>query len=361
MPYIAPQPNPRQKSESMHRSHLINKSGRLRIESLEGLFVGTAIGDALGLPLETLAPHQIEQRFGHVTTILDPSSNQLIEANQARRGMISDDTQLTLALAKGLLDPSSVSFTATMDSIAREHVAALRETTVGWGGTTKDAVKRLSAGINWKESGNTAGPGTGKGNGVVMKIAPLAAFAISQNLSPADTLAMVDAICAMTHNSPLAIASARAHLAAIQYALLVDADNFSPKEFVNLVTKVSRESKPQDEETRELSARFESLAQAGAMDLDQLIANFGGGTCYVLNSLPFSYALFLRDWQSIEALYATVNAGGDTDSNAAMVGALLGALHGKDLFPPEHSAGVADFAAISAVAQSFSKKILALN
>ena len=58
-----------------------------------------------------------------------------------------------------------------------------------------------------------------------------------------------------------------------------------------------------------------------------------GGNCYVYNSLPFAYAFFLRNPTNTEQLYETIEAGGDTDSNAAMVGALQGALLGPAAFP----------------------------
>jgi ADP-ribosylglycohydrolase len=66
---------------------------------------------------------------------------------------------------------------------------------------------------------------------------------------------------------------------------------------------------------------------------DQIALNYGGGSCYVYNSLPFSYAFFLRNPNSIETLYDVVSAGGDTDSNGSIVGSLLGALHGTSIFP----------------------------
>ena len=59
---------------------------------------------------------------------------------------------------------------------------------------------------------------------------------------------------------------------------------------------------------------------------------FGNGSCYVYDSLPFSYAYFLKDWSGIQILQQVVEAGGDTDTNAKMVGEMLGALHGLSLF-----------------------------
>jgi ADP-ribosylglycohydrolase len=59
---------------------------------------------------------------------------------------------------------------------------------------------------------------------------------------------------------------------------------------------------------------------------------YGQGSCYVYDSLPVSYAMFLRDPWSFESVIDTVNAGGDTDTNAKIVGELFGALHGIEFF-----------------------------
>ena len=353
MQQIASGPNRLPESDQMLRSKLIDRVGRLRPESIEGLFIGTAIGDALGLPLETLTSTQISERFGKVRKILSPITNKYIGEKGARQGMISDDTQLTLAVARGLIAQAGVPLEKILDAIAAEHVEALKATTVGWGKTTEEAVKKLSSGIHWKDSGTPGGPNAGKGNGVVMKIAPLAAFAISRGYSLAQTLALVDSLCKMTHNSPLAIASARAHVAALHYVLLTDRDHFSPQEFVDTVVRISETSTPQDKETAALTERFRSLAHVKAMNLEQITAAYGGGSCYVLDSLPFTYAFFLREWRSTDSLYSVANAGGDTDSNAAMVGALLGALHGKSIFPDEVVAELLDAKLITETAGKF--------
>lgn len=66
-----------------------------------------------------------------------------------------------------------------------------------------------------------------------------------------------------------------------------------------------------------------------------IISEFGQGSAYVYNSLPFSYAFFLRNQDSIETLYDVVSAGGDTDTNGSIVGSMLGAKNGVKIFP-EH-------------------------
>ena len=48
----------------------------------------------------------------------------------------------------------------------------------------------------------------------------------------------------------------------------------------------------------------------------------------------FNHLLYTRSLQ--EAVIATVASGGDTDTNAAICGALMGALHGREEIPAEN-------------------------
>ena len=108
------------------------------------------------------------------------------------------------------------------------------------------------------------------------------------------------------------------------------------EEFISSVVSASEQGKRYFPDTAggdDLSVRLKQLQELAAAETQQLVAACGGGSCYVYDSLPFSYAYFLKNPFSSEALIEVVNAGGDTDSNGAMVGALLGALHGTDIFP----------------------------
>src|SRR5258708_510613 len=62
-------------------------------EAFTGVLLGTAIGDALGLPAENLSPRQIRRRWP------EPLRMRFIFG----RGMISDDTEHTLMVAQALL------------------------------------------------------------------------------------------------------------------------------------------------------------------------------------------------------------------------------------------------------------------
>lgn len=62
-------------------------------EALAGILLGTAVGDALGLPAENISPEKIRRRWN------DAWRMRLV----CRRGMISDDTEHTLMVAQALL------------------------------------------------------------------------------------------------------------------------------------------------------------------------------------------------------------------------------------------------------------------
>jgi ADP-ribosylglycohydrolase len=79
-------------------------------------------------------------------------------------------------------------------------------------------------------------------------------------------------------------------------------------------------------------ARLWSDGKLPSMTIDDLKDEFGGGSCAVYDSLPFSYTLFLRNPKSFGSITEAVNAGGDNDTNAKLVGEMLGAYHGLDFF-----------------------------
>ena len=107
--------------------------------------------------------------------------------------------------------------------------------------------------------------------------------------------------------------------------------------------------------TLSLTLRFESLFE-NQYDAQKLIEEFGGGSCYCYNSVPFTYGFFLQNPHSVESLYDVINAGGDTDSNGSMLGALLGALHGTSIFPQHLIDGLVEREKVLEVAQRFAEK-----
>jgi ADP-ribosylglycohydrolase len=155
---------------------------------------------------------------------------------------------------------------------------------------------------------------------------------------------------AMTHWSAISAEASVLHASAMRF-LLFDktVDNDLTNRFVELVADVvwgwQKEQGQKywhtaflEKSERTLKERMLQLARLRSddrlpnMTIDELKSEFGGGSCYVYDSMPFSYALFLRNPKSFTSIMEAVNAGGDNDTNAKMVGEMLGAYHGLDFF-----------------------------
>jgi ADP-ribosylglycohydrolase len=311
---------------------------------IRAMFAMLAIGDALGAPQEIMTASEIKKRYGRITTFVDNPTHKF---GPVQKGETTDDTQLTLAIARSIARTGNID----PDDIAREHVAELDRTTRGWGGTTKSAAKALRDGLHHSVSGvgpSKDGSMRGKGNGVAMKIAPLGAYFAANNMGPTlnwDSRTAIKNVSLMTHATAMGVASGFAQVAAIHYLLTTELlDNRGFTSAVLNAAILAEFSLPWDlptERSDRLSARFRELASVDETTEDNVLREkFGNGDCYVFESLPLAYALFLRKPYSLDALYDAVNWGGDTDTVGAIVGSLLGAFNGTAIVPPDLWDGV---------------------
>jgi ADP-ribosylglycohydrolase len=71
------------------------------------------------------------------------------------------------------------------------------------------------------------------------------------------------------------------------------------------------------------------LPHLSVRDIQQIC---GYGSCYVFDSMPFAYYFFARNPFSLKTICKVAQAGGDTDTNAKMVGEMIGAHMGFDYF-----------------------------
>lgn len=325
----------------------------LSSEKVFGCVDGIGIGDALGLPLETLTADQIATEFGRVTSLLPVSRNKYFPLSGA--GTTSDDLQLSLAVMRALVIAGGFDVAAQVTT----HIEAMGESDAGWGGTTRRAVLKLSQGMHWSESGKPGGPQEGTGNGVSMKIAPLAAYYVACGVSIGDRLAEIATFTGMTHRTNLALSAALGSAAAVAYCLRSSSKTFSRSEFAASVidtAELGRNYFPESEPADEMIRNLQKLSDWSAFDTPKTVTEFGGGTCYVSSSVPFSLMFFMRNPYSIESLYDVINGGGDTDSNGAMLAGLLGAMHGPDIFPQELRSGILRGAQAREIAEEFCRR-----
>ncbi|MFN7131179.1 MAG: ADP-ribosylglycohydrolase family protein, partial [Myxococcales bacterium] len=159
-------------------------------ERITGCLLGGALGDALGLPYEGRPP---------TASPAPPSRLQL-----------SDDTQLTLATAEGIVDAAGVDPAA----IAARFTAWHRERRLtGLGASTLQALQKLEAGAHWALAGSKGEKAAG--DGAAMRIAPVAFFCDPQTDAGLRT---VRDVCRITHHHDEAFCGALAVVYALRMA-----------------------------------------------------------------------------------------------------------------------------------------------
>jgi len=269
-----------------------------------------AIGDALGMPVEGMAPSDIERRFGRVEGFISAPWREL------EAGQFTDDTQMMLIhaesiVARGCVDPQD---------IAQRFVWWVSEGEPrGIGRSTFRAIRRLMRGISWRESGER-GEFTA-GNGVAMRIAPVG---LLNAWTPERLREDVERAGIITHRHPESIKGGLAVAYAVSRLV------FHPP-LDNFVNEVCRFIGPcQVEANLRRADKFlrESVPTEEAL---QIL----GTTGYVVHTVAAAFFCFLKSPEDFAAsLIAAVMGGYDTDTTAAITGALSGAYNGISAIPP---------------------------
>lgn len=321
-------------------------------DKVRGNFLGVAIGDALGKAVETLPASVIAEQFGRIDSYITNSSHKWFSEDQA--GTTTDDWQLTKAVAQAFIDTGKFDLEAIAQEHAKEYAISVR----GWGGSTRESVAKIIEGVPWEEASKTDNPKRGTGNGVCMKASPVGIYMALTNPKCADPpwtehIQGITGLAIMTHRTSIAITSGLAHAFSTFKCFTTSPDKFDKDSFCKTLLGAADLGRCKLPKTivDDMHQRFSLLGKD--FTTEEIIANFGGGSCYVYDSLPFTYAFFLRNPHSIESLYDCVSAGGDTDSNASMLAGLMGALHGTKIFPDHLIDGLKEKDEVLAVADAF--------
>ena len=168
-----------------------------------GALMGLAIGDALGMPSQTLSRQDIAERYGRIDGFRAPSDGHPV-SHGLSAGQVTDDTEQTLLLAKRLIgQPYGFDDVAwAQDLLAWEADVRAKGLADLLGPSSRAAIDALLAGTSPEETGRN-----GTTNGAAMRIAPVGII----TLPDADHVAArVARTCRVTHNTCEAIAGASA-------------------------------------------------------------------------------------------------------------------------------------------------------
>ncbi|WP_394849130.1 ADP-ribosylglycohydrolase family protein [Pendulispora brunnea] len=274
-------------------------------DRIEGVLLGTAIGDALGLPMEGMGARAIARSFAKLDRYF------LL----GKTGFVSDDTEQTALVAQSLArNPRRVD----------AFVGAFRRALLGWflrlpwgiGLGTLRACVRISLGL--RNSGVRSA-----GNGAAMRAAIVGAFFCD---APAERAAWADALSRVTHTDVRAVQGAR-FVAELASRCVVH----GPKVARGMLVRDARAVI--DEPSLCAGIERACALESDGVSMDLAAAELGN-TGFVLHTTALATFAFLRFGDDPErAMVETIRAGGDTDSNAAIVGAWAGALHGARGLP----------------------------
>lgn len=275
-----------------------------------GCLLGQVAGDSLGSLVEFRSSQSICRDYPNgVRDLADGGTWNTIA------GQPTDDSELALDLARTL---------TTLPSWSAEAVAAAY---AGWyasrpfdvGGTTRQALSPAAASKGDKSgAARAAANRDSQANGALMRCAPIGVW--SRDAGEAAAAARDDA--ALTHPHPICQAASAAYVAAIATAIGGgDRDT---------MLAAAEAAMPEADAAPVRDALARARRGEGPVD-------FSRQEGWVLLAFQNAFRHLAAGTSLEDAIIATVGAGGDTDTNGAICGALLGAAQGRAAVPPRWS------------------------
>jgi len=323
---------------------------------IKGLIFGCAIGDALGMPIESFSKEKIQSKYKRLTNYIQPVDHKWFNGKES--GTTTDDTSLLTATVESIIDSNGLD----MDSQVKWHIKAIEKSDEGMGDTTRIALRSLSNDKHWSNSG-LFNNGKGVGNGVAMKVSPIAAyFSVCENSnSLPKILSFIVDYNNMTHKTKISLIGA-VSIFSVAVDCLLSTKKLNINHLINNCLncfEILKDKNSSSEEKDDLTLRLkEMFDNYNNWSKDDIINKYNGGYCYVYDSVPFALSFFLKNPYSIESLYDVINSGGDTDTNGAIVGSLLGSLNGIEIFPEHLINGLKDKDYLNDLSERFYYKLI---
>ena len=254
-----------------------------------GAFLGVAVGDALGATTEFMTPAEIRSKFGVHRKIVGGGWLHL------KPGRVTDDTEMSLALARALLKSGEWDLRAVADSF----LAWMRGKPVDIGSTVRRGIRDYLL----KGQLETPPNDWDAGNGAVMRMLPVALFTLGDDQRFRE---LVVAQAHLTHNHPLSDAACVTVGRMVQ-AALTGGDRFA-------LHAIARELVAQHP-----NFRFNDYS--------------GQASGYVVETMQTVLHFLFTTGSFEECLTGVVNQGGDADTTGAIAGMIAGALYGEAAIP----------------------------
>jgi ADP-ribosylglycohydrolase len=294
-------------------------------ERVYGCLAGLALGDALGMPTEFLTREQIGKEFGWVDHPLQAPVWH--PHHKLRAGQVTDDTGQSLAVAHAYTLDGSL----TAETVARELITWSEQVGENLplivGPSTRLALDQIKAGGDPHKTGRK---GTTNGASYRAVIVGLVNYRGLERLIP-----QVVEACLPTHGTTTAISAGVAVASAVAQAMT---DAASLESIFQAAQQGAADGRAQGawawgtplEGRIELALRI--VAEAGSPeDAMEDLARYVGVDMLVAESVATAFGLVsLAKGDAMRAVIYGANIGGDTDTMAAIAGAICGARQGVE-------------------------------
>jgi ADP-ribosylglycohydrolase len=239
-------------------------------------------------------------------------------------GQYTDDTLMSIALSLSLIDNQGFD----PEKVAAEYLGWYESgNTRGIGTTTASALATLKLGATWQESGLTSA--SAAGNGSAMRVAPIGLW-YRKDPDKLIEVAMTDA--SITHNSH----EPKMGSVAVALATALIANGTNPSEVLDTVIDIVADSVVKD---KMMAAAYHLKSDTHYAEALDIIGTSG----YVAETVGAAFYCLGATDNFKDAVIMAVKAGGDTDTTAAIVGAMAGTLYGLDAIPSEYKDQVENF------------------
>ncbi len=286
-----------------------NSVSELINSKINGTLLGVVVGDQLGEQVESTSNPGIIRKF-------------------KKNSKYTDDTEMTLITLQHLVSFETIKpITLTMEYAANADYSRK------YGGNAFKTLKKICSNPETWDTAYTEFLQEGSwGNGCLMRISPIALFDMNASV---DVLKQHLTDCLRgTHNNEEALQCS------IEYCLILK-DLFTRKS--NVVDHLSfiqniikRDTNKRVTEKMQLIKnrivdtesvnKYESLAKFINEDLVEHGIRSSDTLALVIATLVYNFKY--KQWSPTQLLSIIISFGGDTDTNAAILGSLLGALHG---------------------------------
>jgi ADP-ribosylglycohydrolase len=300
-----------------------------------GALLGLAVGDALGTTNEfkfLQGPAFPELATAPVDDVVGGGPFKLVA------GQVTDDTQMAAVIAERFL--ASDLFVA--GDLAKGYLA-WRDVAFDVGVQITQVLDQIASGTAADKAGRAVWEARDRfpaGNGSLMRTAVIGVLLAGMDAETRRRATFIDST--ITHFDPRCVLACAAFNAAIAHALT---EKPSPSSMLRAASAELPEAAAQLRlHYGDIASEIEAARTALAGDLEaardddpqlygeELHLHKGAGFVRVAFRLAFWELLHAPDYRA--AVVDAANRGGDADTNAAIVGAVLGAFHGIDSIPP---------------------------